>query len=184
MKYVIGLIFFVLAIIGGVIFPDLDLKFSIPGIIAHRSALTYSIILPLLWYHVSNKNTVNRFISMGLFLGIGIHLSFDMFPTAFAGGGLIYFPFLGRFSFLPGEISLLTAQIVTVIWIFINIYWAFKYYFKAIPNKSWISIIGLIAIPLCLYGYSYYYVGQYWLFPALLVGTVGILLLKNRDLKI
>lgn len=170
-KYCIALIFFVLAVILGLMFPNLDLRFSVPGIIIHRSALTHSILLPLVWYQLAGKSKpVTRFIGMGLFLGIVVHLAFDIYPVLFAGGALIYFPWLGRFGFMPAELARVVALIVSGLWFAGNIYWGINYYLKTSGSKIWITLLAYLSVVIVIFGYAYFGGGG-WLVPVVALGT-------------
>ena len=67
----------------GLIFPDFD--YLIKKFIGHRSILTHSILVPYLFYyyyvkkkHKPNRGTVTLII--GLFLGLALHLTEDIYP--------------------------------------------------------------------------------------------------------
>jgi len=174
-KYSAALILFVLAVIFGLWFPNLDLRFSVPGIIIHRSALTHSILLPLVWYQLAGKKKpVTRFITMGLFLGVVVHLTFDIYPALFGGGALIYFPWLGRFDFMPVEVAGITALVVSSLWFAGNIYWGINYYLKSTGSKTWINLLAYLSVVIVLFGYAYY-CGRGWLVPAVALGA-GLLI--------
>jgi hypothetical protein len=77
----------VLAAWGGTTFPDIDQVLPLD----HRSALTHLALpaaLACLWQR-------GRAFAAGLALGIGLHLSADMFPEAMRGFATIKLPFAG-----------------------------------------------------------------------------------------
>lgn len=76
-----------LAAWAGTTFPDIDLFLPL----GHRSALTHSILpaaLACLWRR-------GLPFAAGLALGIGLHLSADLFPEAMRGFATVKLPFLG-----------------------------------------------------------------------------------------
>lgn len=76
-----------LACIAGTTLPDLDFAL----LLAHRSALTHSILPVLLlacW-------PAARTIGPGLSIGIGIHLAADCFPNAMRGYATVKLPMIG-----------------------------------------------------------------------------------------
>jgi hypothetical protein len=182
MKYLIGFLFYLLAIIGSLFFPDVDQYLHIPRIIAYRSALTYSILLPLLWYYIAGKeDVVKRFVGLGLFLGISIRLSFELYPVLIAGGENIFFPAAGQFSFLPAELASLGSLLVSGVWLVSNIYFGMKYYFKLSTGKRWFRILSVVFIPLTFYGYMVYS-GRYWMVSLVaLILLIGLIFKRNRN---
>ena len=79
----------------GLFFPDIDQGFQ--GLLGHRSIITHSILLPylLLYYFIkkkSNPNVLIKIFIIGIFLGIGLHLSADLHPKSFKGYALIKLP--------------------------------------------------------------------------------------------
>jgi hypothetical protein len=79
----------------GLFFPDIDQGFQ--DLLGHRSIITHSILLPylLLYYFIKKKNNPNVLITIfviGIFLGIGLHLSADLHPKSFKGYALIKLP--------------------------------------------------------------------------------------------
>jgi hypothetical protein len=76
-----------LAAWAGTTFPDIDQALPLP----HRSALTHSVLpaaLACLWRR-------GVAVAAGLALGIGLHLSADLFPEAMRGFATVKLPFLG-----------------------------------------------------------------------------------------
>ena len=74
------LIVFLLGLYVGLEFPDKDQMFQ--KSLGHRSIITHSILLPLLLILINSfkpKILINIFI-IGVFLGIGLHLSADLHP--------------------------------------------------------------------------------------------------------
>jgi len=72
--------------------PDIDMKFQ--SVFGHRSILFHSIFFPYLFYFLikKKKNFINSYFlifSIGNFLGMGIHLVADFFPTKWEGLALI-----------------------------------------------------------------------------------------------
>ena len=125
----------------GLFFPDIDQGFQL--LLGHRSIITHSILLPyLLYFYFNKKNNLTplkTILIVGIYLGIGLHLSADLHPKAFKGYALIKLPF----NIDIGGLS--------PIWIGANagvaFYLASKYLNELINKKLfWISylIIGLL----------------------------------------
>jgi len=79
----------------GLFFPDTDHNFQL--LLGHRSIITHSILLPyLLYFYFNKKNNLTplkTILIVGIYLGIGLHLSADLHPKAFKGYALIKLPF-------------------------------------------------------------------------------------------
>ena len=75
----------VLAVAAGLTLPDLDQWLPL----AHRSALTHSVLPVLLVLGVG------RGVAAGVALGLGFHLAADCFPAAMAGYATVKLPFAG-----------------------------------------------------------------------------------------
>ena len=79
----------------GLFFPDTDQSFQL--LLGHRSIITHSILLPyLLYFYFNKKNNLTplkTILIVGIYLGIGLHLSADLHPKAFKGYALIKLPF-------------------------------------------------------------------------------------------
>ena len=79
----------------GLFFPDTDQ--GMQGLLGHRSIITHSILLPYLLYSYFKKNNnltpLKTIFIVGIYLGIGLHLSADLHPKAFRGFALIKLPF-------------------------------------------------------------------------------------------
>ena len=75
----------------GLFFPDTDQSFQL--LLGHRSIITHSILLPYLLYLYFNKKNnltpLKTILIVGIYLGIGLHLSADLHPKAFRGYALI-----------------------------------------------------------------------------------------------
>ena len=135
-----------IGLIIGLFFPDIDQGFQ--NLLGHRSIITHSILFPYLFYHYlikKKKDPKVRNISliMGIFLGIGLHLSADLYPKEWVGYALIK---------LPGNND---VGDLSPIWIGLNVVVAT--YFSAIllkkianTKKYWItyliigSVVGLM----------------------------------------
>ena len=110
-------IFFIFLSIGlfiGLIFPDFDQSFQ--KLLGHRSIITHSILLPYLiyFYQIVKKEKPNNnivYICIGIFLGIAIHLSADLFPKGWRGYALIKF---------IGDISI--GAPLSILWMGANVY--------------------------------------------------------------
>ena len=117
-------IFFIFLSIGlfiGLIFPDFDQSFQ--KLLGHRSIITHSILLPYLiyFYQIVKKEKPNNnivYICIGIFLGIAIHLSADLFPKGWRGYALI--KFIGDISYdshnfnLENEITYLKKELLSI----------------------------------------------------------------------
>lgn len=173
-KYAVAVVFFVLAVLLGLVFPDFDLRYPVTNIIARRSALTHSIILPLAWYYlIGKKKPASRFIGMGLFLGIMVSLAFTVRPVLLDGGATIYFPWLGRFGFMPQDLARILGLAVSGLWLLGNIYWGMEYYLKSAGSKTWINIFSYISLVVAVFGYAEY-TGRAWLMPAVILGVMFV----------
>ena len=79
----------------GLFFPDTDQ--GMQSLLGHRSIITHSILLPYLLYSYFKKNNnltpLKTIFIVGIYLGIGLHLSADLHPKAFRGFALIKLPF-------------------------------------------------------------------------------------------
>jgi len=79
----------------GLFFPDIDQ--GMQGLLGHRSIITHSILLPYLLYSYfkkkNNLTPLKTIFIVGIYLGIGLHLSADLHPKAFRGFALIKLPF-------------------------------------------------------------------------------------------
>ena len=136
----------------GLIFPDFD-SYNIQtsffqNFIGHRSILTHSILVPYLFYfyakkkHKLNNNVIT--IIIGLFLGLALHLTADIYPKNGNENELIKLPgniSFGKFSFL--WISLNTLVSFYISKVLLNKYFNKKYY------RTIYLIIGLLLI--CIY---------------------------------
>ena len=136
----------------GLIFPDFD-SYNIQtsffqNFIGHRSILTHSILVPYLFYfyakkkHKLNNNVIT--IIIGLFLGLALHLTADIYPKNGNENELIKLPgniSVGKFSFL--WISLNTLVSFYISKVLLNKYFNKKYY------RTIYLIIGLLLV--CIY---------------------------------
>ena len=89
----LGLLF--IGFLIGLNFPDTDQGYKIA--LGHRSIITHSILLPYILYYFFIKKRVlhNKYLTLiiiGIFLGIGLHLSADLFPKGWIGYALIKLP--------------------------------------------------------------------------------------------
>jgi len=93
-------------VFAGVYFPDIDLLLPLD----HRSILTHSI-LPVLAMARLGAGPA----AAGLSLGMGIHLSADLFPGAWSGFALIQVPLAGSLGPLSPAWILANAVLATVL---------------------------------------------------------------------
>lgn len=105
-----GILF--VAFLIGLIFPDSDQTGNALFFLGHRSIFTHSILLPylLFYYFIIKKKNTNLLITLfiiGIFLGIGLHLSADLHPKGWRGYSYI--------KFLGGDLGDFSP-----FWIFIN----------------------------------------------------------------
>ena len=89
----LGLLF--IGFLTGLNFPDTDQGYKVA--LGHRSIITHSILLPYILYYFFIKKRVlyNKYFTLiiaGIFLGIGLHLSADLFPKGWRGYALIKLP--------------------------------------------------------------------------------------------
>ena len=76
------------AALAGLMWPDFDRVIGL----GHRSALTHSLLLPLLIALGGRRSRLVAGIAAGLALGIAIHCSADLFPHAMRGFALVKLP--------------------------------------------------------------------------------------------
>jgi len=94
-NYFIFLVLLFIGFLTGLNFPDIDQGYKIA--LGHRSIITHSILLPYILYYFFIKKRIlhNKYLTLiiiGIFLGIGLHLSADLFPKAWKGYALIKLP--------------------------------------------------------------------------------------------
>ena len=140
------------ASIMGLIFPDFD-SYNIQtnffqNFIGHRSILTHSILVPYLFYfYVKKKHKLNNnaiTIIIGLFLGLALHLTADIYPKNGNENELIKLPgniSVGKFSFLWISLNALVSFYISKV--LLNDYFNKKYY-----NNIYL-IVGLLLV--CIY---------------------------------
>ena len=140
----------------GLFFPDIDQGFQ--GLLGHRAIITHSILLPylLLYYFIkkkSNPNVLIKIFIIGIFLGIGLHLSADLHPKSFKGYALIK---------LPGNID---VGGLSPIWIAVNAA-AGLYFAGLLLNKTthkklfWISYLVIASLVGMIYAAEERYNGE------------------------
>ncbi|NJL32525.1 MAG: hypothetical protein HC893_00050 [Chloroflexaceae bacterium] len=76
----------------------------------HRSAITHSALIPALALLFASRQNWLRMGLIGAFIGMAVHLSFDLFPLSWSGYALINVPLFG---YLDATLSML--------WISLNI---------------------------------------------------------------
>ena len=135
-NYKFTIILFNASIIG-LIFPDFD-SYNIQmsffqNFIGHRSILTHSILVPYLFYfYVKKKHKLNNnaiTIIIGLFLGLALHLTADIYPKNGNENELIKLPgniSVGKFSFLWISLNILISFYISKV--LLNEYFNKKYY--------------------------------------------------------
>ncbi len=120
----------------GIFFPDISYGFQ--NTLGHRSIITHSIFLPsIMYFFLKKKNNltnIQMIVIIGIYLGIGVHLSADLYPEIWSGYSLIKL-------FNGINIGLLSP-----IWIGINtiisIFLASYYFNKSIHGKLyWITYL-------------------------------------------
>ena len=101
MLYLLGLIALLLGLAFGERFPDIDQRTTL---LLHRSILTHGLLLPLLLFVVASRIQWMplRWLSMGVCLGVAVHLAFDLFPRAWIGFALVSIPVYG---WMPAPVS-------------------------------------------------------------------------------
>lgn len=81
-------ILFLVALVAGIKFPDLDLL--MPEILKPHSLITHSILLPAL-VHLVARDAARQWIAAGLYFGIAIHLSAVVLVPV-TEGGMVWTP--------------------------------------------------------------------------------------------
>lgn len=94
------------AALAGTTLPDLDLLLGL----GHRSGLTHSV-LP---FCLALARPGWRPVAIGLALGLGLHLSADVFPNAMRGYATIKLPILGSIGAGPSYLWLGTNALVAL----------------------------------------------------------------------
>jgi hypothetical protein len=114
MGYLIGIALLVAGLVAGAYFPDLDQRLPL----LHRSILTHNAFLPLLLGLLfrRQKAPALRLLTVGLSMGLAVHLAFDLFPQAWTGFARISLPFFGwtspTFSWLWIALSIALCLVV------------------------------------------------------------------------
>ena len=130
----------------GLNFPDIDQSFQ--NSLGHRSIITHSILLPILLFFINplRFNIFGKILIIGLFLGIGLHLSADLHPKSWHGYANIK---------LPSNISI---GILSPFWILINtifgLFLSAKIFIETINKKLIKGFYIMISIIVGIY-YSY-----------------------------
>jgi hypothetical protein len=99
--YLVALVALLFGLVVGEKFPDVDQR---TNLLLHRSIITHGLLMPLLLYAAASRTqwAPFRWFSMGVSLGVAVHLSFDLFPRAWSGFALVSIPVYG---WLPAVVS-------------------------------------------------------------------------------
>jgi hypothetical protein len=153
-----------LAAWAGTIFPDIDQLLPLN----HRSALSHSVLpaaLACLWRS-------GRAFAAGLALGIGLHLSADLFPEAMRGFATIKLPFAGSIGWQA-----------SYVWIGVNAFACLtlgaSLLGKLLGPRLSLATLGVVA----LLGVAYLFTvdGGWWALA--MFGGTGWLALRRREAK-
>lgn len=149
------------AALAGTTLPDLDLVLGL----GHRSGLTHSV-LPLL---ITLARPGWRPVAIGVALGIGLHLSADVFPDAMRGFATIK---------LPGEGSI--GARASYLWLAVNALAALAVGTLLLVRLTTRPLVALVLAIVGLIGIAYLFATDGgW--PALLVFTgTGVALVRRR----
>ena len=83
----------------GLKFPDIDQQIGHgqTDLLLHRSILTHGLIIPVILFVFTlvKRSVYLERLTLGVMLGVAIHLSFDLFPKSWYGFALISIPFNG-----------------------------------------------------------------------------------------
>jgi hypothetical protein len=143
----------------GTTLPDIDQFLPLD----HRSALTHSVLPAFLVWRW-------RAVAAGLALGLGLHLSADLFPNAMQGFATVKLPFVGSIGW---EAS--------YVWLAVNA-------FAALTIGAWLlgralgplmSLFVLGAVALIGVGYLFATDGGWW--ALMMFGGTGWLALRTRS---
>lgn len=98
--------------------PDFDL--GIFSFLGHRSIVTHSILIPYLFYYYfikkkQSQNELFKILTIGLFLGFGVHLSADLIPKKWIGTALIT------------VLGIRLPDFISILWIFANAFFCLKF---------------------------------------------------------
>ena len=91
---IIAPIFLVGGLHWGIRLPDIDHDMSF---LSHRSIVTHGPLIPLILFGLALRLRFPpvRLFAMGVSLAFAVHHAFDLFPSGWRGGALIYIPFYG-----------------------------------------------------------------------------------------
>ena len=150
-----------LAALAGTTLPDLDLTLGL----GHRSGLTHSL-LPVA---LACVQPAGRPVAAGLALGIGLHLSADVFPNDMRGFATVK---------LPGLASI--GAVASYVWLAVNALASLAIGAVLLFHLTSARMAALVLIVVAVIGVGYLYVTDGgW--PALLVFTGAGWALLRRD---
>lgn len=114
MVFLVGIVLFLVGCIIGLAFPDLDQKYVWSPIIVHRSILTHSPLLPLVFLLLFRRflNQPLRLLIIGLCIASAVHLGFDLYPRQMIGFAQIYAPIYGRTGAVFSEVWFVMGLVV------------------------------------------------------------------------
>jgi hypothetical protein len=165
MKHVLLAIAFAVGLwIGGAM---ADFDHTLPFLV-HRSIVTHGVLIPLLAYVLLPKE--QEWIRLGLigvFAGMGAHLVYDLFPSAWIGTALISVPGYGR---LPGAPS--------AIWVALNVI-ASLYIALLLVRHSYDVGLAAVGLAVTFLGYAPKEHAFWWPLVALAAALVVALVLPG-----
>jgi len=136
----------------GVFAPDWDQRLlKVDHIIQHRSIVTHSFLFGwiFLWLSKREKTRIFESFAVGIFAGLAVHLSFDLFPKGWSGYALIYLPWIGNLRKIPFDGDLI-PPLFSFLWILGNL-WLCLNFMRRILEKDSKQQIGAIGILLMVF---------------------------------
>ena len=148
----------------GVLLPDLDQRLlKVSNFIQHRSILTHSCLLGWVFYWLAKREKAElfSFFAVGIFIGLAVHLSFDLFPRRWWGVALIYIPLVGNLRNIPLDGDLL-PPLFSFVWILGNIWICFAFVQRIIGTNQ-LKMISAIVITLIVFLITSHTERTFWL---------------------
>jgi len=149
-EFAISLFLIFLGAAFGIFAPDLDQRLlQVDNVIQHRSMVTHSFLLGwiFLWLSKQEKTQLFEFFAVGIFIGLAVHLSFDLFPKRWSGHALIYLPFVGNLRNIPFDGNLI-PPLFSFLWMLGNLWLCLTFVWRILEKdpKKQIGAIGILLL--------------------------------------
>ena len=120
MSYLVAFVLFVIGSFIGLKLPDFDQSFQWYPLLVHRSILTHSFLVPLVFTIAlgafrNAASTAVRWFTVGLCAATAVHLCFDLFVRAWTGYARVHLPFIGWTTPLLSQICLVVSAFVCLL---------------------------------------------------------------------